>query len=227
MKRIIYYILTMLILSLFIIDAKAECSDEEFNSLKDEISKITISYKHLGEVTKEDGSTSYDEFLVTAKNILENVYVHLYPMTSEKFQNTDNGLIIKLTTGEWKYNMYSSKCERIVDTISLKLPKFNIYSLDPLCDGVDSEEFKLCGKYYEPDVSREDFERRVSEYRKNHINNVDEDKNEERKENVILQNIYNFIKQYYIYIIITVVSVLIISIIIYVVNKKKKKKILQ
>lgn len=39
-----------------------------------------------------------------------------------------------------------------------------MYSLDPLCEGIDGRDFPLCGKYYEPRVSYADFEKRVKSY---------------------------------------------------------------
>ena len=223
-RKSLLFILMLTIFSTNIV--KAECTTEEENNIKKEIDKIEIVYKHLGEVTKEDGSKVYNEFLVTAKNIPENVYVHLSPMTEENFDETTEDLKIKLTTGTWYYNMYSSKCETVVDTITVKLPTFNIYSLDPLCEGIDGEDFKYCGKYYEYQIDRETFERKVKAYRIEHKIGQ-EDTTKVEKENNFFQKILDILKDNYLYILSVLGVLLIITIIIVIISKKKKRKILQ
>lgn len=222
MRNIKYYFIALLLTLVNIHVVYADCSDEEINNLKKEIDKIEITYKHLGEVTKENGNKVYNEFMVTAKNIPDNVYVHLFPMTEENFIEEDNELKIKLTTGEWHYSLYSSLCETTIDEIIVKLPTFNIYSLDKLCDGIDGNDFKLCGKYYEFTVSREVFERRVKEYRKNHIIS---DNEKAIKENII-DKIIVFVKKYYIYILIIVLLIIAIASISAIIKRINKRKIL-
>ena len=146
---------------------KAECTTEEENNIKKEIDKIEIVYKHLGEVTKEDGTKTYNEFMVTAKNIPDGVYVQLYPFTDEQFEESSEGLKLKLTTGTWHYYMYSEKCDKTLKDITVTLPKFNEYSLDPLCEGIDGEDFRYCNKYYDGEIPRETFERKVKERSEN------------------------------------------------------------
>lgn len=226
MKKNKYLLFAIMILFLNISYVNAECSDEELNQITKEIDKIEITYKHLGEVTKEDGSKVYNQFLVTAKNIPENVYVHLSPMTEENFDETTEDLKIKLTTGTWYYNMYSSKCEIVLDTITVKLPTFNIYSLDPLCEGIDGEDFKYCGKYYEYQIDRETFERKVKAYRIEHKIGQ-EDTTKVEKENNFFPKIVDILKDNYLYILGVAGVLLIITIIIIIISKKKKRKILQ
>lgn len=216
----------IIVLSLYSTCVYADCTTEEINSLKKETEKIKITYKHLGEVTREDGSINYNDFLVTAKNIPNDVYVHLYPMTDSNFTLKDDSLQIVLTSGNWVYNLYSSKCDDIINEINVHIPTFNIYSLDPLCDGVDENLFKLCGKYYEYSVSREDFERRVNQYRLIHnINNsssLPEDKN-----NNIFDSVLRFIRDYLVYFIILFGVIFIIFGISFYLKKRKNKNVLE
>ena len=225
MKKYIYFMMTILLLCLFINKVDADCTDAELSQIKKDVSKVTISYKHLGEVVKEDGSIVYNEFMVTAKNIPEDVYVYLSPMTLEKFETDDEELKIRLTTGNWEYNFYSAKCSAVVNKISFKLPTFNIYSLDPLCSGIDADEFKLCGKYYEGTVSRESFEQRLELYKKLHAS---EDKKEESEDKIdIIAIIKDFIVKYYIYMVMAIVFTLFVALIVIIISKRKSKKLLQ
>lgn len=225
MKKNNNLLFTILLLILSINIVQAECTEEEKKQITESINKVELIYKHLGEVTKEDGSKVYNEYMVTATNIPEGVYVHLYPFTDENFEETDEGLKLKLTTGEWHYYMYSEKCNEVLKDIELNLPKFNTYSLDPLCKDVDTEEFIYCHKYYQNDMSRETFERKVKEYRKiNHLD--DKDINNKNNKTNIIKSIINFLLKYYIYIIIFIgVIVLIVPIIL--IRKKRKRTILK
>lgn len=226
MKQLKYILFSFLIIFLSIISVNAQCTNEELLAEKEKAENIKITYKHLGEVTKDDGSKVYNEFLVTTKNIPEGIYVHLSPMTEENFDESMDDLKIKLTTGTWYYNMYSSKCETVVDTITVKLPRFNIYSLDPLCEGIDSDDFQLCSKYYEYEFSRETFEKKVKTYRlENNIGKIDN--NVKEKNNNILKTILNFIETYNLFIVGFLIIILIILIVIIIISKKKKRTVLE
>ncbi len=226
MKNMKYCLIALLLMIINIYPVYAECTNEEIANLKKEADKIEITYKHLGEVTKEDGSKVYNEFMVTARNIPDNIYVHLFPMTTESFVEENGELKIKLTTGAWTYKLYSSQCEDYIDSIEVKLPTFNEYSLDPLCKGVDGNDFKLCGKYYESTVTREIFERRVNLYRRQHnigiINSEEKEKNSS-----ILKDALNFITKYKIYAIIIVSTIILVIVGIIVFSRNRKRKILQ
>lgn len=227
MKKIKYIVL--LAIPLFLLNnsyIKAEeCTKEELDTLKAKADKIEITYKHLGEIEKEDGSKVYNEFMVTTKN-LDGFYVYLSPMTEENFVELENGIQIKLTTGTWKYAIYSKECDTKIEEIEVNLPRFNIYSLDPLCDGVDSDEFSLCGKYYNYEVSRETFERKVNAYRKEKKIDEKDDKPEE-KNNDIINKALEYLNKYYIYITVILSIILVIIIIAIIIRKKKQRGVLE
>lgn len=224
-RKNLLFILMLTIFSTNIV--KAECTTEEENNMKKEIDKIEIIYKHLGEVTKDDGTKTYNEFMVTAKNIPDGVYVHLYPFTDEQFEESPEGLKLKLTTGTWHYYMYSEKCGKTLKDITVTLPKFNEYSLDPLCEGVDGEDFRYCNKYYDGEIPRETFERKVKEYRlANHLDDKKVDSNDVKKKDY-LKPIVDFLLEYYLYIIIGIGVIVLISLLVLIIKKKKKRTILE
>ncbi len=211
---------TILLLILSINIVQAECTEEEKKQITESINKVELIYKHLGEVTKEDGSKVYNEYMVTATNIPEGVYVHLYPFTDENFEETEEGLKLKLTTGEWHYYMYSAKCNEVLKDIELNLPKFNTYSLDPLCKDVDTDDFIYCHKYYKGDISRETFERKVKEYRQ--LNHLDDSNNPKNIKTNIIKPIINFLLKYYIYILITIGVSLLTVLLVKIIQKRKR-----
>lgn len=222
-KRNLLFTILLLILSINVVEA--ECTKEEESEIKKQLNKVELIYKHLGEVTKEDGSKVYNEYMVTATNIPEGVYVHLYPFTDENFEETEEGLKIKLTTGEWHYYMYSEKCNETLKDIELNLPKFNIYSLDPLCKDVDTDDFIYCHKYYQNEISRETFENKVKTYRQ--MNHLDDKNIDNNNENNILKPVIDFLLKYYIYIIISIGILVLIILPITLIRKKRKRTILK
>lgn len=228
MKQLKYILFSFLIIFLSIISVNAQCTNEELLAEKEKAENIKITYKHLGEVTKDDGSKVYNEFLVTTKNLAEGQYIYLSPLANEDFVEKDNTIQITLTTGKWEYNIYSSKCKEIVKTINVNLPKFNMYSIDSLCKDIDGDDFTLCSKYLEYEVSRETFERKINEYRKTHtINNKDNNKEENISINYIINKALDFINKYNLYIVGFLLVILIILIIIIIKKKLKKRNVLE
>lgn len=227
MQKIKYILFTFLILSFGTLFVSAECTKEELTTEKEKTNNIKITYKHLGEVVKDDGSKAYNEFLVTARGVEEGQYIHLSPLTNTDFITENNEIKITLTTGKWEYNIYSLKCESVVKTINVNLPKFNIYSLDPLCEGIDGEDFAFCSKYLNYEVSRETFERKVNEYKRNMPISDTQISKDELNINDIMFKVLDFISNNNLYIVGVLLIILIILLIIIINRKKKKRNVLE
>ena len=130
---------------------------------------------------------------------------------------------------KWNFDIYSSKCAQKVDSLLVKIPRYNVYSEDPLCEGIDGEDFSLCDKYLEYEVSYDTFKRKVEEYKKAHeVKKVEPKKDEEQFSiKMIINKVLEFIINYQIYIIIILGVLLLILIIIIIVKKKKKRGVLE
>ena len=223
MRKIKCLILIAIVTCLDFSCVRAQCSDEEIETLKKEASKIKITYEHLG-VIKENNVEVHNKFLVVTSNIYDDFYIHLSPFATEDFIEEDDSLKINLTTGTWHYQVFSSKCGIKISDIEVNLPRSNIYSLDPLCEGIDDEEFPLCGKYYKYDVDYETFEKKVTSYRLQ--NNLDNQEKKQEDES-ILNKVLSFISEYKIFLLITLGVILLIISIILITSKDKKRKILK
>ena len=79
--------------------------------------------------------------MVTAKNIPNGVYVQLYPFTDDQFEESSEGLKLKLTTGTWHYYMYSEKCDKTLKDIEENI--YNLKSIGRSEDFVDILEAKI------------------------------------------------------------------------------------
>ena len=93
-----------------------------------------------------------------------------------------------------------------------------------MCEGINSNDFTLCSKYYEYEFSRETFERKVKAYRLQ--NKIGQEKPTIEKENT-LNKIFNLIEKYRFYIasILTIILLILITLIIS--SRRKKKKVLE
>lgn len=226
MKNIKYIIFMLLFLSLNIFCVNASCTNEEIYYLKEDASKIKITYKHKGPVDTEEG-TIYSLFDVTVKNLNDDFYVSLL-YDSIKLTPVDGIASTELSTGKWKFKIYSTKCNMLIDDIDVSLPTFNMYSLDPLCEGIDGDDFPLCGKYYEYDVSYEEFENRVKNYRDLHnLDSVNNDGNNDDSIQSIIDDVVNFVAKYKYYVLGVILALLIVMVILIIVKRNKKRGVLE
>lgn len=228
MKNIKYIIFTLLISFISIFHVNASCTDEEITSLKELANDIKITYKHLGKIEDEEG-IYYNIFEVNIKNIDDDFYI-LYLNDTEKLVATDGKITKNFNNGTWKFNIYSNKCGIKITDIDVYIPRFNTYSLDPLCEGIDGNDFPLCGKYYEYDVSYDNFVDRVNYYRS--IHDIDENINDEKKDeknliSLVYDSILNFFINYKLYIIISIAILLIVIVLFIIIRKRKKRGILE
>lgn len=231
MNKIKYLIFSAIIFTLTFSYANAECTTEELSSLRQDADKVKVTYKHLGTEVNEDGIVIDNMFDITFKNLTDDMYLRIDKFDEEWTEKNENGLIIfQIATGKYKFSIYSKKCQERITDINVKIPRFNSYSLDPLCDGIDESDFPLCGKYYEYEISYDNFKTRVEDYRKK--NKIDKnDNNDASKEkfsiNTILSRILDFIDEYQLCLLISLIVILLILIIIIVIRRKKKRGVLE
>lgn len=228
MRNTKYIIITLLIFLISIFHVNASCTDEEITSLKELAKDIKITYKHLGKIETEEG-IYYNNFEVNVKNVPDDFYILVISDTI-KLQPKEGIITEIFNNGTWKFNIYSNKCGIKITDIDVYIPRFNTYSLDPLCEGIDGNDFPLCGKYYEYDVSYDNFVDRVNYYRS--IHNIDENINDEKKDeknliSLVYDSILNFFINYKLYIIISIAILLIVIVLFIIIRKRKKRGILE
>lgn len=227
MKSIKYILFTIVFLFINVFYVNASCTDEEINELKELAKDIKVTYKHKGKVVTEDG-VYYNLFDVKVKNIDNDMYVSLIN-GSTILKPVDGEIVETFNNGTWYFDIYSNKCDDKIDTIKVFIPRFNRYSLDPLCEGIDGEDFALCGKYYEYDVDYDNFVARVKHYRATY--KVDDNKNDVKEEKndfeVIFNNILDFIIRYRLYIVIVLSILLAILFTIIIIKRRQKRGVLE
>lgn len=227
MRSVKYLIFTLLISFISIFHVYASCTDEEISSLKELVKDIKITYKHLGKVEDEVG-IYYNRFEVNVKNVPDDFYI-LAISDTYKLQPKEGIITEIFNNGTWDFNIYSNKCNEKISEIKVFIPKFNTYSLDPLCEGIDGQDFPLCGKYYEYDVSYNDFEKRVKHYRATYnINNIDNNEDDKPNDiNMIINEVVKFISKYKLYIISSLFIILLTLVITIIIKKRKSRGVLK
>jgi len=230
MRNIKYIIFIIFSFFFNIFYVNAECTNSEISDLKKSINDIKITYKHLGIIEKNDAI--YDnEFEVVVKNVVDDLYISMFNDTIV-LEPSNGRIVSKFNNGKWEFDFYSKKCGKLIDTVDVFIPRFNTYSMDSLCEGIDGDDFPLCGKYYEYEVNYESFKERVNHYRITHnINNQNTDnENDNFDDNRIvstLNKIFAFVIKYDLYFILSIIFILIIVFIILVLKKRRKRGVLE
>lgn len=184
MKKILFCI------SLFVFGLSTvycDCTDSDVEQYKKEVSSINVSYKRDKDAVDAFDAPVYDSYIVTIKNLYDNYYIednesgikigkdYLY-----EGETSENNTYVSdaITSGVKKLKVYHNGCSNVIKTIELKLPVYNVYSEDPLCDNVDKSRVKVCDKWLENQITYEKFYNEVSKYKeenntnKNFTNNV-------------------------------------------------------
>ena len=163
---------------------------------------------------------------IKVKNVNDDLYISLFNGTL--ILRPVNGEIKEVfNNGTWNFEVYSNKCESKIDEIEVHIPRFNVYSLDSLCEGIDGDDFALCGKYYEYDVSYDSFKERVTYYRTIHSIGTDNDNDELKDNNNIFDILLNFFAKYKLYLIMILLIVIVMIVIITIVHRSKKRGVLE
>lgn len=228
MKNIKYIVFVILLMFVNVFYVNASCTDEEIDILKNKAKDIKITYKHMGIIEDED-DIYYNNFEVKAKNVDDDLFFSLINGTII-LEPKDGEVTDVFSNGKWNFEVYSKSCEQKIHTIEVFIPKFNKYSLDSLCEGIDGEDFALCGKYYEYEVPYDNFVERVNHYRITH--NVKSDQNVQDKDSddkfiSLFKDILKFVKEYSLYISISFVISLIIIVFVIVIVKRRKRGVLK
>ena len=215
MKKYKYLLITLLIPLLIPITTYADCTEEniqEFKEIQDEY-KVTYEFdketKLYTIIMNNPESSKYD-YSVDDENVYANC--NIMDETKIKCENVN--------PGSYLVEIYDiqNNCEIPLKKISLDLPKYNDYSEDPLCEGL--EDFYLCQSTYDKAVDYDTFVARVELYKKS----LEEKKDTEQKQETTSESkIIKYIKDNIIQIIIITVFVIMIVITIALTVKTEKQ----
>lgn len=215
------YIVLTLVLSLIGMNKSyAACTQEQLNDFK----LVESNYK----VTYELNRTT-EKYNVILHRDINNKYTYIIDGNMYKNENIyvkDNEIICKnISPGEYTIEIVDTNdnCKEAYKTITIKVPRYNKYSEDRLCEGI--EEFYLCQETYEKEIDRETFESRINTYRtkKEKDNNKQEKIETSKEDDKGILEIIEYVQKNLTQVIIIAVFIILI-IITTIVNIKQSRK---
>lgn len=213
------YIAFPLMLSLLCINnVYADCIQEEI----DEFKKIKDDYKVTYKFNKEtkDYTLLFDN---PSPDLFDYIiYIEGNIKCEDINQTRTESACYNIPIDEYKIEVVgiTESCKDVFKTIALKLPKYNNYSEDPICEGI--EEFVLCQPTYDKEIDYDTFVSRVNTYKKSkNKENIDEPTT--KKEANSIEKIVQYIQENLINVIIITVFIILITISIIVTYKSSKK----
>ena len=251
MKKVLFFLLSVILLGCTNVYAASDCSYEEQAKYNNEVANIKAKYEEATKKVKttdiiecQDGTndcitdeyTDVNYFVISLLNMNENFYI-----TMENNQNSDTRTIrySDLKDGVYTFDytdiyqnatltfkVYSSdktNCQNeLYRTIYLTTPRYNKFSEYEECK--ENPDFELCRKYT-PNGSYMDeatSHNKLEKYKEN------SKPKEEKKENKSpIENIKQFIvDNKTVVIIVAVVAVVGVGIIVFVIARRRKKSVL-
>lgn len=229
MKIIKYLLLTICLLTLNVNHVYAEsCDNEDILRLKKLARKVEITYEQdVKEIIADDNEekiTIYDSYIISIKGLTEEIYGIETTLLQRFYFKDAKDNVVSLSdfgNGVKKIEIRSVNCnDEVLYTKKIKLPKYNYYSQDPLCEGISGEDLAVCDEWYSGEINSETLEKKVEQYKKSLQSNKNETKEEQTLKTKI-NNTLKFLLDNYIYLIVGITVIVIITAIIIFAKRKR------
>jgi hypothetical protein len=166
-KKIMLIIIFYIIFVPLNINAEEKCNLDELNKLKNTANLSEIKYKYIKDFVATEEEEQYgpiiepkNRFLISINNLSEDYYIVSiadgFYITYDKSREVPNVQNIRSYVGgsNLVFDFYASEnsnCPNVkLKSSYVKLPKYNIYSENKLCNGI--EDFYLCNKWYSGNI---------------------------------------------------------------------------
>lgn len=195
----------------------AGCASEEIEHFKE----IEDDYKITYEFNKDS-----KKYMVTLYTPEPNMYEYYIYASDNEFSNCEylNDHETKCNSvnpNEYKIEIIgqTTNCNDVFKTIRLNLAKYNPYSEDSICEGI--EDFVLCQPTYDKDIDYNTFVSRVTTYKKtlSKNTNLTNNKGNDINRNAIIQ----YLKENMFQIIIITIFIIMVVITVILTTKSAKK----
>lgn len=226
--------LMLITVVLFIPHVNAACDENRIKELKELAKNIEIttglaSDDESGTINNDYSVNDYGEMvpqgstqiIISGMSKEFNIIDATYERTFIYEYFTDNALVLNNEIHGYRtFKVYSPECNQEIRSIYIKVPRYNEYSTDPLCEGISGNDLAICGTWYDKEVDYDTFKSMVADYKKM----IAEEEKENDKKNVIIDKIVDFVKEYYLYIIGAVILIIAISVIVVI---RRKRSVLE
>ena len=180
MKKIIFMVV-VLFFSINYVSA-VSCDNDDIARLKVLAQNVNYSSDFIGD---KDGVNDFQLYNVSFSGLNDEMYIS--DVKRSFFVYNDND-VIKMRSGINNLEIYSKNCgNRVLRTLTINLPIFNVYSLSEECDSIDINEFELCDPWYQGKIDSDYFSDNLNKYLKSKEKKKEENKN---KSNWFIDNIY-------------------------------------
>lgn len=213
MKKLSIIFLLLTFFSIGIDNVLAECTDDELILEREKANNMEFRYELQDPTTGAFGEVVYGIINLYIDNMPEGFTV----VDADSKFIYDSSYIVdgvadlgSQSSGTYEFKIYGNKCDQLLKTVTIKIPKFNWHSEDPLCENISGKELSVCDPWYENNYDYDTFAKIVKEY--------NESLNGDKL--TFLDKFVNFISDYSVYIISSIILIIIVVSII-VINKKR------
>lgn len=209
-----YILISIIAFLLLTPNAYARCSQSDILRVKSDANKITIDKEQI----KDSDGKSTGKFNIIITGLTEDIYVKEDNLGLYKYDVTKNGVLTLYNKegGNYSFKFYYEICDnKLLKTLNYNLPRYNYYSESSICEGIDPEQVKECGSWYQGELSKEIIQQKIDEY-----NESLKAKEKKEKINKFFEPIKDFITNNYIYIISALTVIITVTIII--IRRKKQ-----
>lgn len=208
------------------LNVKASCTEEQKKAFQSKLDQVSITYKYENELLDQNNNVITGFFSINITGLTEDLALY-NPERNLSLVGTKDGNFSKFgfVNGTYEFRLFvnNNVCNDASRNITIKLPKYNEFSDNYLCNGIDATKFLPCSKWYEYDLDEKTFLARLEEYKQQtkKNNNVIEQVTEEVTD--FFKVVSNHISDYLIwYIIGLLIIILSIVYLIYYIKKRKK-----
>jgi len=173
------------------------CDNADIERLESLASYVEVSYEYVPE---SDGEESIvNAYLLDIVNLTDELYISINSYDHYYNEVKDGSLSLLVNSGNVSIDVYSTRCRDILlRNISLKLPKFNVYSYKTECEGLDID---ICDEWYQGILNDDIFYSKIAEYNRDNAKDVS-----------IFDQILEIFNKYYVYIIGAILVIILIVI---------------
>ena len=215
MKKILLVTIVSLIVNANVIYAECTTKDKEYyESIKD---KYNISYEF------DKDTKAYKLYLTYGDDSAFFYEIEGDEIEGSSDEVKDNTLIISnLKPGDYIIRVVggSETCNDTFKEETITLFKYNEYSFDPICEGI--EEFVLCSPTYDKEIDYDTFISRVNSYKKN--KSAKDSKTDNKTEKITITEWLKNNSKYIIYGLIGIAVIIIMIIIIKIIYNRERKR---
>lgn len=204
------YLSSILIVSVMNIHTVlASCTQEEINTFKRIEDDYTVKYEF------DKSTKTYNLYFTASKPELYDYVIRYNEKLNCEEVNDTLSKCMGFKSGEYTIQIIgkTQTCNHLFKEFTLKLPKYNKLSEDPLCEGI--EEFVLCNPSYEKEIDYESFVSRVEIYKKKNKPATEDNltgTNNKKDENEIITKAINYLKDNWIEMTIVLIFVILVVI---------------